>query len=76
MPNSCYCVAHQEIVVSSRALELNVVAQTLSEGVWPAFSTMYYWGVYPKLPNKIVDVNVLREQHLKKSRLLFFVCVK
>ncbi len=41
-----------KIVVSSRALDLNVIAHTLSEGVWPAFSTMYYWGVYPKLPKQ------------------------
>jgi len=59
MPNSFYFVADQKIVVSSRAFELNVVAKTLSEGVWPAFSTMYYWGVYPKLPNKVVNVNVI-----------------
>lgn len=58
IPNSYYFVSNQEIVESSESLELNIVAKTLSEGVWPSFSIMYYWGVYPKLPNKKLNVNV------------------
>lgn len=58
MPNSYYSVSNQKIVEFSGVLELNIITKTLSEGVWPSYSTMYYWGVYPKLPNKKLNVNV------------------
>ena len=58
MPNSYYSVSNQRIVELSEVLELNIIAKTLSEGVWPSFSMMYCWGIYPKLPNKKLNVNV------------------
>ena len=58
MPNSYYAVSNQKIIVQTKTLELNIVAETLSEGVWPSFSMMYYWGVYPKLPNLKLNVNI------------------
>lgn len=58
MPNSYYSVSNQKIVESFEGLELNIIAKTLSEGVWPSFSMMYFWGIYPKLPNKRLNANV------------------
>lgn len=58
MPNSYYIVSDQNIVVQAKNLKLNIIAKTYSEGVWPSFSMMYYWGVYPKLPNLKLNVNI------------------
>lgn len=55
MPNSFYSVSDQKIVELSEVLELNIIAKTLSEGVWPSFSMMYFWGIYPKLPKKKIE---------------------
>lgn len=57
MPNSYYQVKKQYIIHSD-ALELIIITELLGEGSWPAFSTMYYWGFYPKLPNKKININV------------------
>lgn len=61
MPNSYYSVSDQRIIELPEVLELNIIAKTLSEGVWPSFSMMYYWGIYPKLPNKKLNVNLVIE---------------
>lgn len=58
MPNSYYSVVEQNIEETD-VLNLNILTQLPSDGHWPAFSNMYYWGVYPKLPNKKIEVNII-----------------
>jgi hypothetical protein len=50
VPNSFYTILEQKIVESSE-LELNLVLD-LGENHYPAFSTLYFWGIYPKLAGK------------------------
>lgn len=61
MPNSYYSVVEQNIKETD-ILELNIFVQLPSDGVWPAFSNMYYWGIYPKLPNKKINVNIINRK--------------
>lgn len=62
MPNSYYSVVEQYIR-ETEVLELNIFVQLPADGHWPAFSNMYYWGIYPKLPNKKININITnREQ--------------
>ena len=62
MPNSYYSVVEQYIR-ETEVLELNIFVQLPANGHWPAFSNMYYWGIYPKLPNKKININITnREQ--------------
>lgn len=51
VPNSFYSITEQKIVESSTRLDLYIVLY-LGESVYPSFSTLYYWGIYPKLPTK------------------------
>lgn len=64
MPNSYYTLVDQSMD-ETKTLNLNIVVE-LPSGHWTAFSDFYYWGLYPKLPNKelIVKVVVKREQEL------------
>ncbi len=63
MPNSYYSVLEQNIK-ETEILDLNILVQLPSDGHWPAFSNMYYWGVYPKLPNKKINVNIINREQL------------
>lgn len=56
MPNSYYSITEQSIDETD-VLTLNLHVQ-LPDEHWPAFSQMYYWGIYPKLYKKKIDVNV------------------
>lgn len=58
MPNSFYFLADQYID-ETETLNLNMIAELPSSGHWPSFSNFYYWGVYPKLPNKELIVKVI-----------------
>ena len=62
MPNSYYSVVEQYIR-ETEVLALNIFVKLPANGHWPAFSNMYYWGIYPKLPNKKININITnREQ--------------
>ena len=61
MPNSYYSVVEQNIK-ETNVLELNIIVKLPTDGSWPAFSNMYYWGVYPKLPNKKINVNIINKE--------------
>lgn len=61
MPNSYYFVVEQNIE-ETEVLGLNIFVQLPSDGYWPAFSQMYYWGVYPKLPNKKININIVNKK--------------
>ena len=62
MPNSFYTVVNQSIEKTNDVLKLNVYVKLLSKEHWPAFSQLYYWAVYPKLPNKNVNVNIINKE--------------
>jgi hypothetical protein len=49
MPNSFYTVSEQKIIEMSSSQTLTVKLSL--EDHWPAFSTLYHWGLYPKLSN-------------------------
>ncbi|MCB5280210.1 MAG: hypothetical protein LHW59_11915 [Candidatus Cloacimonetes bacterium] len=61
MPNSYYSVVEQNIK-ETETLDLNIFVQLPLDGHWPAFSNMYYWGIYPKLPNKKINVNIINRE--------------
>ena len=63
MPNSYYYIVEQNIVESGRSrLILNLRVKLPDDGHWPAFSKLYYWGIYPKLENKTINVNLIKER--------------
>ena len=57
MPNSYYTLVDQSMD-ETKTLNLNIVVE-LPSGHWTAFSDFYYWGLYPKLPNKELIVKVV-----------------
>ncbi len=59
MPNSYYSVVEQNIEETEMSLELKIYVKLPADGYWPAFSQMYYWGIYPKLPNKKININII-----------------
>lgn len=57
VPNSFYSILEQKIIETS-VLELNLVLD-LGENHYPAFSTLYFWGIYPKLSGKkTLNINI------------------
>ena len=57
MPNSFYSIVEQSIN-NAQTLELNIIVHLPNEH-WPAFSDMFYWALYPKLPNKKISINII-----------------
>jgi hypothetical protein len=57
MPTSGHAVIDQCIIVDSHTLELNLTVNS-PHSVWPIVCPMYYWGLYPKLPMKPINVNI------------------
>ena len=57
MPNSFYSIVEQSIN-NTQTLELNITVHLPNEH-WPAFSDLFYWAVYPKLPNKKISINII-----------------
>ena len=57
MPNSFYSIVEQSIN-NTQTLELNIIVHLPNEH-WPAFSDMFYWALYPKLPNKKISINII-----------------
>ena len=58
MPNvTKYVIIEQEIVIKRKRLELNLTIER-PDLAFTAVSMFYYWGVYSKLPQKRVHVNV------------------
>ena len=55
-PASYYYIVKQNIVVDSEKIELNIIAHP-TDGQYAGGSTLYYWGIYPKLPQKSVNIN-------------------
>ena len=58
MPGTSYSVAKQNLIVESNKMELNLYVK-VPEGSYCVLSNMYYCGIYPKIRNKSISVNVL-----------------
>ena len=61
MPNIYYYVVKQNITIESNTHILNLTVDR-PDGVWPSFSTLYYWGIYPKMQNKSISVNLIHQR--------------
>ena len=58
MPESYFFVSKQAISRIDTSYTLNLYISPVSEeGSWPSFSTLYYWGIYPKLTNRNIEIN-------------------
>ena len=55
---SSYKVINQELVVKSKEIELNLYV-TSPEYTFATQTRLYYWGIYPKLRNKPINVNII-----------------
>ncbi|MDR2906751.1 MAG: hypothetical protein LBU91_02025 [Bacteroidales bacterium] len=58
MPQIYYEIVEQYILEKETLLELNLIVRR-SEGTYEAFSSMHYWGIYPKLPSKDIFINII-----------------
>ena len=58
MPGSGYYVADQNLILESKKLELNLYVK-FPEYTFAVETRMYYWGIYPKLRNKPINVNII-----------------
>ena len=57
MPGTAYSVDEQSIIVESNKIELNINVQC-PEGSLGVICPLYYWGIYPKIQNKPIIVNI------------------
>jgi len=59
VPASAYYLVVQNLINKPETLELNLWIDEI-EGIisWPVLSSIFYWRIYPKLPNKPLNVNV------------------
>lgn len=59
MSESFFYVAKQEVEVKgNNSATINIYVAPVSEdGSWPSFSTLYFYGLYPKLPVKTIKIN-------------------
>ena len=62
MENSYYYVNKQDVSVFKNSAVVNLLVSPISqEGHWPAFSTLYFWGLYPKFHVKNISFNKIKE---------------
>ena len=62
MPVSFYYVLNQDLSVSGTSAQINLFASLISkDGYWPAFSTLYFWGLYPKFSAENITVNTIED---------------
>ncbi len=61
VPTTSFSIMSQNIDVGSEAITLNLTVKT-PEAYYAALSHLYYWGLYPKLDNNAIDVNVIYEK--------------
>lgn len=62
MQSSFYYVAKQNISISEKMVVVNLFVSPFSEdGSWPAFSTLYFWGLYPKFSAENISVNTIED---------------
>ena len=59
MSESFFYVAKQEVEVKgNNSATINIYVAPVSEdGSWPSFSTLYFYGLYLKLPVKTIKIN-------------------
>ena len=57
MPGTAYSIDEQSILIESKKIELNINVQC-PEGSFGVICPLYYWGIYPKIQNKTIDINI------------------
>ena len=57
MGGTGYSVDEQNLVVGSKRIELNIKVKC-PEGSFGVICPMHYWGIYPKIQNKSISVNI------------------
>ena len=57
MSGSGYRVAEQKIIVGPKRIELNIRVE-VPEYSFAVICPVYYWGIYPKVKNKPISVNI------------------
>ena len=58
MGGSGYSVDEQTIIIRSNEVELNIKVKC-PEGSFAIICPLYYWGIYPKIQNKSISVNII-----------------
>ena len=60
MPNLFYKIHKQYIIDNGGCLTIKLFAKLISDdgSSYPAINKMYYYGIYPKLPNKSLNVEL------------------
>lgn len=62
MENSYYYIKKQDVSVFKNSAVVNLFVSPISkEGHWPAFSTLYFWGLYPKFSVENISINKIKE---------------
>ncbi len=61
VPSTNYQVIKQNITSQSSKLTLNLTLK-IPEESYPSFCMLYYWGLYPKLKNSNVNINVITQK--------------
>jgi len=58
MGGTAYRVEEQNLTVESKKVKLNLFVRA-PEASLAALTNLYYWGIYPKIKNKSISVNIL-----------------
>lgn len=62
MPVSYYYVLKQDLSVLGTSAQINLFASLIGkDGYWTAFSTLYFWGLYPKFSAENISVNTIED---------------
>jgi hypothetical protein len=61
MPTTSFSVLKQNLNIGTNKITLDLTVK-IPESSYPAFSRLYYWGLYPKFSGNTIDINVISEQ--------------
>ena len=56
-PGTFYSVVEQNLIIESNKMKLTLFV-SVPEGSYTVLSHLYYWGIYPKIINKSISVNI------------------
>ena len=58
-PSSGYSIVGQNLIIEAKKMELNLIVEIMENG-WglSLLCNLYYWGIYPKINNEHIIVNV------------------
>jgi hypothetical protein len=57
-PGTAYRIIEQSITVNPEEIILNLSIEE-PDGTYAVLSPLYYWGLYPKIPQKTITVNLI-----------------